>query len=192
MRGRILTAAFEEFYRNGFQGGSLNQIVAEAGATKGALFHHFGSKMVLGYAVVEEVIAPHMKARWLDPMVQSIDPVTDLKRTLARFMKDEVESGRLVQGCPLNNLAQEMSPLDEGFRRRIEEVYGAWRECLEAAFARGIKASKVRKDISPRNVAAFVVAAQAGIIGTAKNSQSEELMKQAGAAFFGYLDSLKP
>jgi AcrR family transcriptional regulator len=192
MRGRILTAAFEEFYRNGFQGGSLNQIVAEAGATKGALFHHFGSKMVLGYAVVEEVIAPHMKARWLDPMVQSIDPVTDLKRTLARFMKDEVESGRLVQGCPLNNLAQEMSPLDEGFRRRIEEVYGAWRECLEAAFARGSKASKVRKDISPRNVAAFVVAAQAGIIGTAKNSQSEELMKQAGAAFFGYLDSLKP
>ena len=192
MRGRILTAAFEEFYRNGFQGGSLNQIVAEAGATKGALFHHFGSKMVLGYAVVEEVIAPHMKARWLDPMVQSIDPVTDLKRTLARFMKDEVESGRLVQGCLLNNLAQEMSPLDEGFRRRIEEVYGAWRECLEAAFARGIKASKVRKDISPRNVAAFVVAAQAGIIGTAKNSQSEELMKQAGAAFFGYLDSLKP
>jgi AcrR family transcriptional regulator len=191
-RGRILTAAFEEFYRNGFQGGSLNQIVAEAGATKGALFHHFGGKMVLGYAVVEEVIAPHMKARWLDPMVQSIDPVTDLKRTLARFMKDEVESGRLVQGCPLNNLAQEMSPLDEGFRRRIEEVYGAWRECLEAAFARGIKASKVRKDISPRNVAAFVVAAQAGIIGTAKNSQSEELMKQAGAAFFGYLDSLKP
>ena len=67
----------------------------------------------------------------------------------------------------------------------------AWRECLEAALSRGIKAGKVRKDISPRNVAAFVVAAQAGIIGTAKNAQSEELMKQAGEALFGYLDSLK-
>ena len=60
-----------------------------------------------------------------------------------------------------------------------------------AALSRGIKAGKVRKDISPRNVAAFVVAAQAGIIGTAKNAQSEELMKQAGETLFGYLDSLK-
>ena len=56
---------------------------------------------------------------------------------------------------------------------------------------RVIKAGKVRKDVSPRSVAAFVVAAQAGIIGTAKNAQSEELMKQAGEALFGYLDSLK-
>lgn len=191
-RSRILMAAFEEFYRNGFQGASLNQIVDEAGTTKGALFHHFEGKQDLGYAVVDEVIAPHMKAQWFDPMAESVDPITDLKRTLTRFMKEEVENGRMVQGCPLNNLAQEMSPLDEGFRKRIDKVYAAWRECLAAAFARGIKAGKVRKDISPGNVAAFIVAAQSGIIGTAKNSQSEELMKQAGTAFFGYLDSLKP
>jgi len=67
-----------------------------------------------------------------------------------------------------------------------------WRECLEAALARGIKAGKVRKDISRRDVAAFIVAAQAGMIGTAKNAQSGELLKAAGAAFFDYLDTLKP
>jgi len=191
-RRRILQAAFEEFYRNGFQGGSINHIVDQAGTTKGALFHHFEGKNDLGCAVVEEVIQPLIKARWLDPLASSIDPIADLKRTLRQFVKDEVENGRLVQGCPLNNLAQEMSPLDEGLRKRIEKVYVEWRECLAAALARGIKAGKVRKDISARNVAAFVVAAQAGIIGTAKNSQSEELMTQAGAGLFDYLDSLKP
>ena len=87
---------------------------------------------------------------------------------------------------------QEMSPLDEGFRKRIEKVYLQWRECVEAAFARGIKAGKVRKSISPRNVAAFVVAALAGMIGTAKNAQSEELLKQAGEGLFDYLNSLRP
>jgi len=191
-RRKILHAAFEEFYRHGFQGGSLNHIVDVAGATKGALFHHFeGGKSDLGYSVVEEVIQPHIKALWCDPLADSIDPIADLKRVLRRFMKEEIESGRLVQGCPLNNLAQEMSPLDERFRQLIEKVYVAWREGLEAAFARGIKAGKVSKDVSPRNVAAFVVAAQTGIIGTVKNSQSGELMKQAGEALFGYLDSLK-
>ncbi len=191
-RQRILQAAFEEFYRNGFQGGSLNHIVDQAGTTKGALFHHFDGKNDLGCAVVEEVIQPLIKARWLDSLASSIDPIADLKRTLRQFVKEEVANGRLVQGCPLNNLAQEMSPLDEGLRKRIEKVYVEWRECLAAALARGIKAGKVRKDISARNVAAFVVAAQAGIIGTAKNAQSEDLMMQAGAGLSDYLDSLKP
>jgi len=191
-RRKILHAAFEEFHKNGFQGGSLNHIVDVAGTTKGALFHHFESKSDLGYAVLEEVVQPYLKALWFDPLANSIDPITDLKRVLQHFAKECGQGGHLEKGCPLNNLAQEMSPLDENFRKRIEKVYTAWRESLETAFARGIKAGKVRKDISPRNVAAFIVAAQAGLIGTAKNSQSQELMKRAGEAFFDYLDSLKP
>jgi len=41
-------------------------------------------------------------------------------------------------------------------------------------------------------VAAFIVAAQTGIVGTAKNAQSEELMTQCGQAFCDYLESLRP
>jgi len=41
-------------------------------------------------------------------------------------------------------------------------------------------------------VAAFIVAAQAGMAGTAKNSQNEELLLQMSHALFDYLDSLKP
>src|SRR5262245_26906053 len=191
-RARILKVAFDEFYRNGFQGGSLNRIVEAAGATKGALFHHFAGKNDLGYAVIEEVVRPHMKAVWLDALASSVDPIVDVKRTMQSFAHEAVEKGGVVHGCPLNNLAQEMSPLDEGFRKRIEKVYTEWRECLEAALARGIKMGKVRKDVSPRNVAALIVAALEGMIGTAKNAQSLEPLKQAGAAFFEYLDGLKP
>ncbi len=191
-RRRILHAAFAEFYRHGFQGGSLNHIVEEAGTTKGALFHHFKDKRDLGYAVVEEVIQPHIKASWFDPLAESVDPIAGVKQMMRRFVQEEQAGDRLIQGCPLNNLAQEMSPLDEGFRRRLEKVYAAWREVLEAAFARGIKAGKIRKTISPRHAAAFVVAALAGIMGTAKNAQSEELLRQAGAGLCDYLESLRP
>jgi AcrR family transcriptional regulator len=190
-RRKILHAAFEEFYRNGFQGGGINNIVEKAGATKGALFHHFKGKTELGYAVVDEVIQPYIKAAWVDTLAGSVDPIAEIKRAVKQFAHEERASGSLAQGCPLNNLAQEMSPLDEGFRKRIEKVYAAWRESLEDALARGITAGKVRKDLVPGNVAAFIVAALEGIIGTVKNSQSEELMKKAGAAFFDYLDSLK-
>jgi len=50
----------------------------------------------------------------------------------------------------------------------------------------------VRRDVSPRKVAAFIVAAQAGMAGTAKNAQDEELLLQTSQALFDYLDSLKP
>src|SRR5262249_48696976 len=159
-RRKILEAAFDEFYRNGFQGGSINRIVDQAGTTKGALFHHFDGKDDLGHAVVEEVIQPQMKKRWLDLLEKSVDPVDDLKRALREHRQDELRTGLLLHGCPLNNLAQEMSPLDEGFRKRIDKVYASWRECMSQAFARGIKAGTVRKGVSPDKVAAFVVAAQ--------------------------------
>src|SRR6266851_1826350 len=191
-RGKILEAAFDEFYKNGFQGGSLNRIVHRAGATKGALFHHFKGKKDLGYAIVREVIHPRFNQQWSDPLAHSTDPITDLKRIFRQGAKREIAGGGLVLGCPLNNLAQEMSPLDEKFRQSLEKIYVAWRETVAAAFARGIKAGKVRKDVSPPKVAAFIVAAQAGMAGTAKNTQDEELLLQTSQALFDYLDSLKP
>jgi TetR/AcrR family transcriptional regulator, transcriptional repressor for nem operon len=191
-RRKILKAAFDEFYKNGFQGGSINRIVDKAGTTKGALFHHFQDKNDLGYAVVEEIVFSNIKERWLDPLADSIDPIATVRKAMRQFAKEENANGRLLQGCPLNNLAQEMSPLNEGFRRRLEKIYSAWREALEAALARGIKAGTVRKGISPRKVAALLVAALEGIIGTAKNSQSMELFERAGEGLFDYLDALRP
>src|SRR6516225_5934122 len=142
-RQRIVRIAFEEFYRYGFQAGSLNRIVEETGLTKGALFHHFAGKQELGYAVVEEVIWPRFKATWIDPLEQSEDPITDTKRLLLDFAEKGGPSGSLVQGCPVNNLAQEMSPLDEEFRQRLEKIYTAWRLAFETAIANGIKAGNV-------------------------------------------------
>jgi TetR/AcrR family transcriptional repressor of nem operon len=191
-RRKILEAAFAEFYKNGFQGGSLNHVVKTAGATKGALFHHFSGKQELGYAVVEEIIGPLLEQRWLDAVKDSNDPVSDLKKAFRHYVKTDIKSGSFLQGCPLNNMAQEMSPLDEGFRKRIDHLYATWRKTYSAMLADAMKTGKVRKDIVPQQVAALVVAAQMGIWGTGKSSRSEELMMRAGEAVCAYLDSLKP
>ena len=185
-------AAFAEFYKNGFQGGSLNKIVEAAGITKGAVFHHFASKQELGYAVVDEIIGPILQERWIKPVANSADPIADLKRSFRQFVKADIASGHYVQGCPLNNLAQEMSPLDEGFRRRIDKLYDTWRSTYTAAISKAIKAGKIRKNVSAANAAALIVAAQMGIWGTGKSSRSPELMAQAGEAVCAYLDSLRP
>jgi TetR/AcrR family transcriptional regulator, transcriptional repressor for nem operon len=192
-RQKILGAAFQEFYRHGFQGGSLNHVVEQAGITKGALFHHFpGGKQELGYAVVDEVIAPLLRERWLAPVSGSADPIAELKAAFRGHLQEDVASGHFVQGCPLNNLAQEMSPLDEGFHRRIDELYTSWRAELAAAFEAGKARGTVRGDVRSAEVAALVVASQMGIYGTGKSSQNQLLMMQAAEALCGYLDALRP
>src|SRR5205807_8390875 len=89
-RQRILDAAFDEFYKNGFQGGSLNRNVVEARTTKGAVFHHFKGKKDLGYAAVREVIEPDFKQQWSDPLAHSSDPITDLKRISRHCAKTKI------------------------------------------------------------------------------------------------------
>ena len=191
-RDRILRAAFMEFYRNGFQGGSLNHIVEAAGATKGALFHHFDGKQQLGYAVVDEIIAPLLATRWLEPVAGSEDPIADITRAFRTHVKADIESGHWLLGCPLNNLAQEMSPLDDGFRQRISELYDRWRKIYAAALTQGMKTGRVRDDVAPRSIAAMLVANQMGIWGTGKSSQSKTVMLQATDAVCDYLNAMRP
>lgn len=189
-REKILRTAFEEFYQNGFQGGSLNRIITNAGVAKGALFHHFRGKQDLGYHVVDEVIRPYFQKKWVGPLLHCKDPIEEIKRIMLTTVKEDREM--LCNGCPLNNLAQEMSPLDEEFRQRINLIYDEWRRSLEKAFQNGIESGTVHRQVSPPRVAAFVVSALAGIVGTAKTAQSIELLTTSAAAMVDYLEGLRP
>lgn len=191
-RKRILDAAFLEFFRNGFQGGGLNDIVTTAGITKGALFHHFGGKHQLGYAVVDEVIGPMLLRRWLGPLDGAADPIEALKGVFRVCAQEDTAKEHWTLGCPLNNLAQEMSPLDAGFHQRIDGLYDTWRERFAAALADGMRAGQVHKNVQPERVAALLVAAQMGIWGSGKSSQRKEVVLEAVEAVCDYLDSLKP
>ncbi|HEU4884449.1 MAG TPA: TetR/AcrR family transcriptional regulator [Longimicrobium sp.] len=191
-RQKILDAAFAEFYRHGFQGASLNRIVRGAGVTKGALFHHFAGKQDLGYAVVDKVIEPLLMRRWLGGLAGAADPLSVMQDSFRTFAGQDVESGHFVDGCPLNNLAQEMSPLDEGFRGRIDALYDRWRTTFAAALRKGMAAGAVRPDAAPEGTAALLVASQMGIWGTGKSSRDATLMLQACEAVCGYLEGLRP
>jgi AcrR family transcriptional regulator len=190
-RRRLLEAAFAEFYAHGFQGGSLNHIVEQAGATKGALFHHFEGKQALGYAVLDDVIGPLLLTRWLDPVAHSTDPLTDIQHAFRRYVEADIASGHWLQGCPLNNMAQEMSPLDPGFQQRIDRLYDTWRAEYAAALERGLEAGTVRRGTSPARVAALIVAAQMGIYGSGKSSRDAAVMRLATDGVCDYLESLR-
>ncbi len=188
-RSRILESAFAEMYRKGFQGMRLDDVLAATGLTKGALYHHFPNKQALGYAVVDEVIRPTVEAMWVQPLRQARDPLLGLVSVIER-LPDAKPAELIRYGCPLNNLAQEMSPLDEGFRRRLDAVFGLWHGVTHEALQRARDQGRIRPDVDCEAAAMFVMAALEGCIGLAKNAQSIDRLKQCNRGLIQYLLSL--
>lgn len=187
---KIIQAAFEEIHSHGFQATSMNEIIKRAGITKGALYHHFKSKTELGYAVIDQVIRPMMKERWLDPLSKSENPIDALIDCMAELIKNTPKQA-VIKGCPVANLTHEMSGIDEGFRLRLSGVLKAWQAGLSQVFSEGIKKGYVKADVNTDNVACFLVASLEGAIGLAKNSKDENTFNRCGEQLIVYLESLR-
>jgi TetR/AcrR family transcriptional repressor of nem operon len=188
-RERLLQAAFREVYRSGFQSAGLNAILAAAGVTRGALYHHFGSKEALGYAIVEEIIAPDNRGQWLRPLQNCEDPIDAL---IGAVQGLSVQPEAVRGGCPLLNLAQEMSPLDAGFRQRLATIFRNWQDGVAAALRDGQNHGKVRRDLEPAQAAGLLIAMVEGYGSLAKNAQDAKVMEEGIRNIVDWLRSMRP
>lgn len=98
-RASILDAAFRMFLEKGYDGTSLNRILAEVPYSKGALYHHFESKDALLEAVIERFLtgsltqpqrprptAPLALAhRLVDDYVDAVDTIAQVATPLAYY-----------------------------------------------------------------------------------------------------------
>jgi len=189
-RQRLLEAAFREIHRYGFQSAGIDAILAATNVTKGALYHHFGSKEALGYAMVEEIVAKFPRDRWLVPLERSkgkdaIDALIAVVQAIPTRPRD------IKGGCPLVNLAQEMSPLDEQFRKRLQRIFQGWREGVAATLRRGQEQGTVRRDVDAREAANFLIAMVEGYEVLAKNAQDAKVWNAGIRNIVGWLNSLR-
>ena len=187
-RERLLQAAFREVRRSGFQSAGINTILAATNVTKGALYQHFESKEALGYAIVDEVIAKLVHDRWLRPLLSDghpIDILTSIVRRIPARPADVRES------CPLLNLAQEMSPLDEQFRKRLEKLFLAWQKGIATLLRKGQSQGTVRRELNPDETASFLVAMVEGYASLAKNARDTKVWSVGIRNIVGWLQSLR-
>jgi AcrR family transcriptional regulator len=189
-RERLLQAAFREVYRYGFQSAGIDTILAATNVTKGALYYHFESKEALGHAIIEEVIAEITRDRWVLPLQRSKDknPVDAL---IGIVQAIPARSRDVRSGCPLVNLAQEMSQLDEQFRKRLERIFHAWQEEIAMALRRGQSQGTVRRDLVPEETSRFLIAMVEGYEVLAKNAQDAKVWHMGIRNIVGWLGSLR-
>jgi AcrR family transcriptional regulator len=189
-RERLLKAGYQEVYRSGFQSASIDTILAAADVTKGALYHHFENKEALGHAIIDEVVSTFARDRWILPLQQSedIDPIDAL---IAIVQAIPTRPRDLKGGCPLVNLAQEMSQLDEQFRKRLQTIFHAWQGAVAITLRRGQSQGTVRRDLVPDETANFLIAMVEGFEVLAKNAQDVKVWNAGIRNIVGWLHSLR-
>ena len=189
-RLKIINAAFQEIHKHGYQGMRVDQVLKNTGLKKGAMYHHFSSKQTLGYAVLEERIQKRITELWIEPLKNfsdALEGIHALYKEIDNWWSDEF----FTQGCPLNNLAQEMSPIDEGFRERIADFFQVWKTTIEDALKKGQNQGIVDQSINTNDSALFILSAIEGALGLTKNQQNKDVYYSCGRELERYLKSLR-
>ncbi|MEE9346467.1 MAG: TetR/AcrR family transcriptional regulator [Methylococcales bacterium] len=188
-RLKILNAAFKELHKHGYQGMRIDQVLKNTDLKKGALYYHFSSKQELGYAVLEEQIQKNMHKLWIEPLNNFTDPLEAIHSVFVA--RDHWSNEFFNLGCPLNNLAQEMSPIDEGFRQRIETIFQNWQTAISDVLKKGQQQGIVDNSINTDDCACFILTSMEGALGMTKNHQSKEVFYSCGRELKRYLDTLR-
>ncbi len=124
-RRRILEAARRLFHEQGYSATGVATILREADVHAGSLYHFFPTKEALLSGVLEHyptLFGPIVRA----PVeAETNDPVGRVFALLAYYRRVLVESGHRL-GCPIGNLALEVSDNHPEVRPLIERNFALW------------------------------------------------------------------
>ena len=186
-RDQILDAAGRLIHLRGYHNTSLDDVLRESGVGKGNFYYYFKSKEGLGYAIIDRVVQGFLE-RTLEPAFADTDadPVEQIHAFLDRLV--EIHRRRnCVGGCPMGNLASELSDVHEGFRQRLAEIFEHWRVKLADALEGGRRRERLRADLDTAAAAGFVVASLEGAILMAKVTRDIAVLEKSVAELKQYL-----
>jgi len=186
-RERIIESARGLIFQQGYSATGIAQILKESGANSGSLYHFFPTKEDLLAAVLEryksmlepQVLAPAFE-RVSDP-VERLFAVLDGYRRLLQMTDFHL-------GCPIGNLALEVSNSHPQVRRLIVENFEAWANAIRSLIeeAKG----RLPDDIDPEHLARHVLAVMEGAVMLARAYHSFEPFDQAVNHLRDYFDRL--
>ena len=151
-RQRIIKQAAPIFNQRGYEGCSMQQIMAATGLEKGGIYRHFENK--------EELAAEAFDYAWnlaSTKRRQNLDAIPDHVDRLKQYIANFVTRSGLPGGCPLLNTAVDSDDGNPILRERVRKALGNWQSSLQTILAAGIEAGTVRADVDASKVVSIII-----------------------------------
>jgi TetR/AcrR family transcriptional regulator, transcriptional repressor for nem operon len=184
-RERIIRQAAPLFNRRGYEGSSMQEIMAATDLEKGGIYRHFSSKQELAAQAFDYAWAEAIKARRhdLDSVENSVDK---LKQFIANFVE---RRGIVPGGCPLLNTAMDCDDGNPVLRARARKALEAWQDFLGSIITRGIRMGEIRADIARAKLTNVIIGSLEGAIMISRLERSARPLRDAQSHLDDYLET---
>ncbi len=152
---RLLDAGMAMLLEHGYNDLGLQALLEETGTPKGSFYHHFADKEDFALQVVDQYmrhVHAALDACLADEQVPPLERVRSFFEAVERQYRSEG-----YMGCLLGGLGQELSGVNERFRRRIEECFSKIAERIAACLAEAQTRGELPADADPGRLASLLV-----------------------------------
>lgn len=182
-RERLLESSGELFRRQGYMGTGVKQILEQAGAPFGSLYHFFpGGKSELGAETVRRsgFLYGLLLGEYVGPEVELADGIRAFFAAAAETL---VETD-YADACPIATVALEVASSDEEMRAACADVFDGWIAGAGARIAEaGIAPARARE------LAIEAICALEGAFILSRTLRSTEPLELAGEALATSIES---
>lgn len=187
-RDRLVFAAMKLFGEKGYLSTSIQDILREAGANAGSLYHAFPTKQDLLVAVLD-MYRLGIEPMLLGPAWEGVeDPIERVFALLAAY-RGMLENTDCLYGCPIGSIALELHEPDPPVRQLLSVNFDGWvghiEACLDAAGPR------LPADLDRRRLAVFVLTTMEGGVMQSRTHRTLEAFDASVASLRDYFDRLE-
>jgi len=187
-RERLLQTAFQLFHEQGYHATGVATILREAGVNAGSMYHFFSSKDDLLLKVLEFALD------YLEPMVMgpaeaaTLDPIERVFALLNQY-RESISANQCRMGCPIGNLALEVSDGNPQARELIHRNFENWAGRVEG-WLRGA-GDELPPGTDLRKLARFVLTVMEGGLMQARAAGTIEPFDDSVAVLREHFDVLR-
>lgn len=165
-REKIIAAAAELFYRNGYHATGLDKVIRRAGVTKGNFYYHFPSKEALAIATLDwqyERFSTEIREQVLSRRGNALEALLNLLNYMAGRQKKQHEEGQIL-GCYFGNFALELSSVSPTVRDKVNAVFASYAELIEKLLRHARKKGLISESLDPGQLAPVILGQIEGAI----------------------------
>jgi len=163
LREDILNAGLKVMFQSGYQGATVRDICAAAGAPHGSFTNHFRSKEAFAKEVLDRYFANLQGSVREALNDKSLSPRQRLKRYLD-IISGVLAGAKWNRGCLIGDFSIETTSESKVLRQRLQAIFQEWRAPFVSCIAEAQAAGEIASTFDPMDLAEFLLASWEGAI----------------------------
>ena len=174
-RQKLIDITYDEIYEKGYQAASLSEILSKAQVHKGSMYYFFKNKKEMAMSALKEKMKDRFTKRYATILQYESNILNELFKVL-----NDISLRDFKKGCPLANIVQEMSNLDEDFDAMSKGFYEDFRGIIKDILDKAILLKELKSCDTQKLSMYITVVIEGGILASKATGNEKD-----------YLDSIE-